>query len=180
MAKKQKEPEETIETGMEVEATKGDLGEDDVSKPKVTEVVQDQQGKVDKVVVQKGVIFRKTIEIPADRIASINREGSGDKNAPGKVIVDVSKKEAEALEPEKEYGLLDKVEQEVPTAEGLRELEASNRVTQAKQSPHQSIDDDTSIPQDMKPQHASSGDEESHPTPNKKTISFCAYSVQGS
>lgn len=188
MAKKQKEPEETIETGMEVEATKGDLGEDDVSKPKVTEVVQDQQGKVDKVVVQKGVIFRKTIEIPADRIASINREGSGDENAPGKVIVDVSKKEAEALtpvgaealEPEKEYDLLDKVEQEVPTAEGLRELEASNRVTQAKQSPHQSIDDDTSIPQDMKPQHASSGNEESHPTPNKKTISFCAYSVQGS
>ena len=120
MAKKQKEPEETIETGMEVEATKGDLGEDDVSKPKVTEVVHDQQGKVDKVVVQKGIIFRKTIEIPADRIASINREGSGDENAPGKVIVDVSKKEAEvltpvgaeALEPEKEYGLLDKVEQD--------------------------------------------------------------------
>jgi hypothetical protein len=36
MAKKQKEPGESVETGMEVEATKGDLGEEDVSKPKVT------------------------------------------------------------------------------------------------------------------------------------------------
>ena len=55
MAKKEIKPEETIKTGMEVEATRGDLGEKDVSKPKVTEVVQDQQGKIDKVVVQKGV-----------------------------------------------------------------------------------------------------------------------------
>ncbi len=48
-----------IEPGMVVEATKGDLGEEDVSKPKVTEVVQDQQGNVDKLVVKKGVIFKK-------------------------------------------------------------------------------------------------------------------------
>ena len=33
-----------IEPGMVVEATQGDLGEEDVSKPKVTGVVQDQQG----------------------------------------------------------------------------------------------------------------------------------------
>src|SRR5215831_6637859 len=87
-----------IEPGMEVEATTGDLGEEDVSKPKVTGVVQDQQGKVDKVVVHKGVIFGKTLEIPADRIASINQEGSGDESVLGKVTVDVSKKEAEALQ----------------------------------------------------------------------------------
>jgi hypothetical protein len=92
MSKKQKNPEEPIETGMEVEATRGDLGEEDVSKPKVTEVEKDQQGKVDKVFVQKGVIFRKTLEIPADRIASINQEGSVDEGVPSKVIVDVSKK----------------------------------------------------------------------------------------
>ena len=73
MSKKHKNSEETIETGMEVEATRGDLGEEDVSKPKVTEVVQDQQGKVDKVVVQKGVIFKKTLEIPADRITYQSR-----------------------------------------------------------------------------------------------------------
>jgi len=92
MAKKQKEAGETVETGMIVEATKGDLGEEDVSKPKVTGVVHDQQGKVDKVVVQKGVIFRKTLEIPADRIASINQEDSVDENVPGKVVVDVGKR----------------------------------------------------------------------------------------
>ena len=83
MTKKQKKPEETIEPGMVVEATRGDLGEEDVSKPKVTEVVKDQQGNVDKLVVQKGVIFRKTLEILADRIASINQKGTVDESVPG-------------------------------------------------------------------------------------------------
>ena len=124
----------------------------------MTEVVQDQQGKVDKLVVQKGVIFRKTLEIPADRIQSIDQEDSEDESIPGKVIVDVGKKEAEsltavgaeALEPEQQHDLLDRMEQEIPTAEGLREIEASNKDTQAK------------------PQHASTGDEESHTLPGKK------------
>src|SRR6266480_6362129 len=141
MTKKHIKPEETIETGMEVEATRGDLGEEDVSKPKVTEVVQDQQGKVDKVVVQKGVIFKKTLEIPTDRIASTKQDSSEDESVPGKVIVDVSKKEAEALTsvgaealaPEQEHELFDRVEQEVPTAEGVWEKEESNSSTQAKQ-----------------------------------------------
>jgi NRAMP (natural resistance-associated macrophage protein)-like metal ion transporter len=159
-----------------VEATGGDLGEEDVSKPKVSEVVQDQQGKVDKVVVKKGVIFRKTLEIPADRISSIDQEGSAHESVTGKVIVDVGKKEAEALTSvgtealvsEEEHNLLDKVEQEVPTAEGLREIEASNSGTRAKQTSAQTIDDDTSIPQEVKPQHGGFGDKESHPSPAKK------------
>ena len=177
MAKKQKEPGETVETGMEVEATKGDLGEEDVSKPKLTEVVRDQQGKLDKVVVKKGVIFKKTLEIPADRIASIDRESGVKENAPGKVVVDVGKKEAEelksvgaeTLEPEEEHNLLDQVEQEVPTAEGLRELEASNIATQAKQTSVQPVDDNTTIPPEAKPQHASSVDEKPFTKPDKKT-----------
>ena len=122
-----------IEPGMEVEATKGDLGEEDVSKPKVTGVVQDQQGNVDKLIVQKGVIFKKTLDIPTDRVQSIDQENTADESTPGKVIVDVSKKEAESLaatgveelDSEQQHDLLDKVEQEVPTAEGLREMEAS-------------------------------------------------------
>jgi len=169
-----------IEPGMVVEATRGDLGEEDVSKPKVTEVVEDQQGNVDKLVVRKGIIFRKTLEIPADRIASINQEGSVDESVPGKVIVDVSKKEAEALTsvgaealvPEEEHNLLNKVEQEVPTAEGLREKEASNSSTQAKQTSVQSVDDDTTIPQEAKMQNASRGDEDSHTEPDKKNNSL--------
>jgi NRAMP (natural resistance-associated macrophage protein)-like metal ion transporter len=151
-----------IEPGMVVEATRGDLGEEDVSKPKVTGVVQDQQGKVDKLVVQKGVIFRKTLEIPADRIQSVDKEDIADESIPGKVIIEVSEKEAEsltavgveALDSEQQHDLLDLVEQEVPTAEGLREIEASDKGPQAE------------------PQHASAGDEESHTLPGKKHHSF--------
>jgi NRAMP (natural resistance-associated macrophage protein)-like metal ion transporter len=176
MTKEQKNQKETIEPGMEVEATRGDLGEEDVSKPKVTEVVEDQQGKVDKLFVQKGMVFKKGLEIPADRITSINQEDSEDERATGKITVDVSKKEAEeltaagveALAPEQEHDLLDKVEKEVPTAEGLREIEASNSSTQAKQTSIQSVDDDTAIPQEAKPHHASTGDEETRTVPGKK------------
>jgi len=164
-----------IEPGMEVEATRADLGEEDVSKPKVTEVVEDQQGNVDKLVVQKGIIFRKTLEIPVGRIASINQEGSVDKSVPGKVIVDVSKKEAEALtsigtealESEQQNDLLDKVEQEVPTTEGLRELEASKQNIQEDQISVQSAYDDTTIPPNEKPQYMGE-DEEPQEAPDKK------------
>ena len=148
-----------IEPGMVVEATKGDLGEEDVSKPKVTEVVQDQQGNVDKLVVQKGVIFKKTLEISADRIQSIDQEDREDERTAGKVIVDVSKNEAasltsigtEALESDQQSDILDKVEQEVPTAEGLRELEASKENIQEEQNSAQSTYDNTTISPDKKP-----------------------------
>jgi len=116
-----------IEPGMVVEATRGDLGEEDVGKPKVTEVVEDKQGKVDKLIIKKGKIFKKTLEIPADRISSIEQEDSEDESVPRKVIIEVGKKEAEALTsvgaealaPEQEHELFDRVEQEVPTAEGV-------------------------------------------------------------
>ena len=164
-----------IEPGMVVEATKGDLGEEDVSKPKVTEVVQDQQGNVDTLVVQKGVIFKKTLEIPADRIQSIDQEEREDERTAGKVIVDVSKNEAasltsigtEALEPDQQSDILDKVEQEVPTAEGLRELEASNENIEEEQNSAQSSNDNTTIPPNEKPQYRSE-DEKPQVDPDKK------------
>jgi NRAMP (natural resistance-associated macrophage protein)-like metal ion transporter len=165
-----------IEPGMEVEATQGDLGEEDVSKPKVTEVVQDQQGNVDKLIVQKGVIFKKTLEIPADRIQSIDQGNMEDEGTPGKVVVEIGKKEAEslaavgveALDSEQQHDLLDRMEKEIPTVEGLREIEASKRITQAEQSSFQSIDENTPIPQEAKRQHASTGDEESRALPGKE------------
>ncbi len=138
MPKKQKpkinekahDPTNDIKPGMEVEAARGDLGEEDVSKPKVVDVVQDQQGNVEKVVVEKGALFKKRLEVPADRVRSIERE-PGDEQAPGKVILDVSEKELEELAP---VGLeelsqadpLDEMERKIPTAEGVREMEASN------------------------------------------------------
>jgi hypothetical protein len=48
-------PEEDIEPGMAVETREGDLGEEGVSKPTVKEIVRHQEGKVNKVVVQKGI-----------------------------------------------------------------------------------------------------------------------------
>src|SRR5579884_2587653 len=135
MAKKQRpDPEQDIEAGMVVEATKGDLGEDDVSKPKVTGVVEDRQGNVKKFEVEKGVVFKKKLEIPADRVQAVEQE-PGTNGQPGKVIVDAGKQEIadlapvgeEALAPEKRHkeDILDRVERTIPTAEGLRELEAS-------------------------------------------------------
>jgi len=86
------------------------------------------------------VIFKKTLEIPADRVRSIDQENIADESTSGKVIVDVGKKETESLtatgveelESEQQHNLLDMVEQEVPTAEALRELEASDKDVQAK------------------------------------------------
>jgi NRAMP (natural resistance-associated macrophage protein)-like metal ion transporter len=147
-----------IEPGMVVEATQGDLGEQDVSKPKVTGVVQDQQGEVDKLIVQKGVIFKKTLEIPADRIRSIDQENIEGESIPGKVVVEVGEKEAEsltavgaeALDSEQQHDLLDRMEKEIPTVEGLREVEASDKDTQAKS------------------QQVNAGDEGQHTLPGKK------------
>ncbi len=121
-----------IEPGMNVEATGGDLGEADVSKPKVADVARDKQGNVEKLVVQKGVIFKKKLEIPADRVESVDRHVHDD--APqGKVKVDVGQEETQSLKAsgkeeelldEKQHGWLDETERAIPTHEGLRELEA--------------------------------------------------------
>src|SRR5579872_3983065 len=97
MPKKQKTREkEHVETGMVVEATKGDLGEDDISKPKVSAVTRNKAGEIEELTVQKGVVFKKTLDIPADRIQAVDQNWQDEKN-PGKVVVDVSKAEAAAL-----------------------------------------------------------------------------------
>ena len=58
---------------MLVEATGGDLGEADLSKPRVTGVTHDRDGQLETIVVQKGVLFNKTLEISADRIESVEQ-----------------------------------------------------------------------------------------------------------
>ena len=65
-----------IEPGMLVEATEGDLGDDDVSSARIKEVERDASGEVTGIVVEKGVVFRKKLEVPADRIEAVE-EGSG-------------------------------------------------------------------------------------------------------
>ena len=135
---------------MSVEATKGDLGEDDISKPKVSDIARNKEGEIEELTVQKGVLFKKKLDIPADRIQSVEQDRR-DEKSPGKVVVDVSKEEAaeltavgeEALSPEEEKGLLDKVERELPTAEGLRDLEARNTARRSKRKPAQHTEEDT-------------------------------------
>ncbi len=178
MSKKQKSDEKHIESGMQVEATKGDLGEDDVSTPKVSAVVQDRRGNVEKLIVQKGVVFKKKLEIPAERIQSVEH-GSTEKSA-GKVTVEVSKDEAAALSatgaeelpPEDQGRLIDKVEEKVPTAEALRQREARRR-TERKSSAraHAEKDESTQAPQDSSPQ-AGEEDEPAQPSTGKRTNFF--------
>jgi NRAMP (natural resistance-associated macrophage protein)-like metal ion transporter len=132
---------EKVEPGMVVEATKGDLGEKDVDRPKVTDVVKDASGHVEKVVVTKGAIFKKKIDVPAERIQSVEQEVEEDTSA-GKLTIETEKGELaaltatgeESLAPENQDGLLDTVEQEIPTAEGLRELEYSGSAAQARRN----------------------------------------------
>ncbi len=53
-----------VEPGMAVETREGDLGESDVSTARVKDVERDVAGDVTNVVVEKGVVFRKTLEVP--------------------------------------------------------------------------------------------------------------------
>jgi NRAMP (natural resistance-associated macrophage protein)-like metal ion transporter len=118
---------------MRVEATEGDLGEQDVSPAIVRDVVKNQHGDVEAVKVSKGNFFQKEFDVPVDRIEAVEPPTSGD-GASGKVILDAKEEELEALRalgPESlpseserpQEGLLDQVEQQVPTTEGMREME---------------------------------------------------------
>ena len=137
---------EDIERGMIVETTGGDLGEEDLSKPKVAEAVVGEQGEVEKLVVEKGLVFKKKLDIPADRIKSVELKFEANQ-AKGKVTVEVSDEEANALKslgeeelaPESQDDILDTVEIKVPTAEGVREMEASNLAKQEERQSPQSL-----------------------------------------
>ncbi len=135
-----------IELGMLIEAEHGDLGEEDISKPKVVEVVRDAQGQVQELVVQKGIFFRKELEIPADRIQDV--EAKTPQYPEGVVMIDTNVKELEKLSSvgheqlltEKEFqeqdGLLDQVEEAMPTVEGLRGLEEEKEELRGKPELH--------------------------------------------
>lgn len=104
---------EDVEPGMAVEASEGDLGEHDVSTARVTDVERDEEGDVTNVVVEKGFIFRKKIEIPAERVEAVeagsgeasertrkDREGASspkNQDESGKVVVSASKQEIRNL-----------------------------------------------------------------------------------
>lgn len=137
-----------IKPGALVEATEGDLGEEDVSKPRVEEVIKDREGKVEKLVVKKGVVFQKRVEVPVKRVQEVvnstpksGHNGVGKENQPGeegKVVIAAAQTETEALKPtgretlaaevkpEQSGDLIEQVEEAVPTDVGLRRMEEQN------------------------------------------------------
>ena len=124
-----KENVNEITPGMLVEATSGDLGETDVSKPKVTDVERDAQGNVQSIEVEKGTIFKKKLDIPVNRIQSVEGETAEE----GEVKVAADEQELERLPAlgtdildDKKFqdDPLDELEQALPTTEGMREREA--------------------------------------------------------
>ena len=123
-----------IAPGMEVEATEGDLGEQDVSRARVTDVEKNQDGKVEAIEVTKGTLFRKKLKVPAARIQAVDTAELAN-GAEGQVKIDASEPELESLEnlgtqmlpivdEKSQEGFLDQVEQQAPTAEGMREKES--------------------------------------------------------
>ena len=90
-----------IEVGMVVEADEGDLGQEDISEAKVTDIVHDQAGNVETIVAEKGTIFRKQLDIPVERIQSVAQETGGDVSdgSPRKVIISASEEEIDVLAP---------------------------------------------------------------------------------
>ncbi len=132
MAEPMKNNVSSIEPGMIVEANEGDLGETDLSKPKVSKVIEDEAGNLEKIVVKKGVIFQKEIEVPAARIEKVvphdDQANKTNGTSAHKVVIAASEAETEALSPVgteslENENILDQVENQMPTAEGMRKLE---------------------------------------------------------
>lgn len=134
--------EDEIVPGMMVEATQGDLGEHDVSPARVIDVKKDRNGEVDAIELEKGALFRKKLEVPADRIEEVDPAQRAD-GRDGQIVVGATEQELEALtalgeeelpseEKQLEKGLLNQVEQLIPTAEGLREREQDIPVERPK------------------------------------------------
>jgi NRAMP (natural resistance-associated macrophage protein)-like metal ion transporter len=130
MSKEGRQDAEAIKPGMIVEATKGDLGEGDVSKPKVEEVERAADGSVEKIKVRKGILFKKELEIPVDRV---QRVSTGKKE---EVVVDAQVAETDALnalgreELLSNANMLELVDDAIPTAESVREKESARQVAE--------------------------------------------------
>lgn len=126
MNKGQKRKINQIKPGMEVEATEADLGEQDISKPRVSDIIKDDKGQVEKVIVKKGILFSKEIKIPAERIQGVQSNN--------KVVITAKEPEVEALGAvgdeslpvDDENDFFDTLEEAIPTDDGLRQKEVRN------------------------------------------------------
>src|SRR5579875_3470064 len=127
-----------IKPGMTVKTPQANLDDSDISRAHVQEVIRDDAGNVQDVVVEKGVVFRKDIVVPADRITQVKPAARG---KPGEVVVDAREGEfdslsavgKEELATEREarvkvpHDVLGEAEEALPTAEGQRQREGQRR-----------------------------------------------------
>ncbi|GCE22841.1 hypothetical protein KDK_66410 [Dictyobacter kobayashii] len=122
---------------MLVETNDKDLGEEDISQPYVQDVIRDGQGHTTKLIIQKGAVFKKQLEVPVDRVQEIvpaRNSASGS----GHVLLDIDEREAETLnargleevasEEEHQETLLGEVEKDLPTVEGVRAMEVQREI----------------------------------------------------
>ena len=81
-----------VRLGMTIRDTKGNLGQKDLSLPKVKAVRRNRQGVVETIIIEKGALFKKALEIPADRILRVE-----ERRALGQVTIDVRERELRGL-----------------------------------------------------------------------------------
>ena len=151
MSDRREQELDAVEPGMEVETTEGDLGERDITKPIVKDVVRDADGDVEKVIVEKGAVFKKQLAVPSGRVEEVRSEDERGDGGRGAVTIGTKPGEVDALTPagaeelparepanpgDDDDSLLGEVQEEVPTAEGLwrKEAETAARGT-AGQTP---------------------------------------------
>ena len=96
-AKGQKPDLNAIQPGMEVEDTARELGENDVSKPLVIDVIRDKHGQVQYVLISKGLLFKKQVLVSVGRIKEVKLDLE-DKKSPGKVVIETSPEDELLLE----------------------------------------------------------------------------------
>ena len=129
-----------IRPGMDVEDTQDLLGKDDITNPKVSKVIRNQQGQVEDIVVDKSPPFGKKIEVPANEIEAVEPEtqqhkdqGEVEIETPPELVQEQREQDEKALADEKKDGLLGEVQRAMPTAEGMRELEEAKKARQDEQ-----------------------------------------------
>jgi len=81
-----------VRPGMSIRDTKGHLGQKDLSLPKVKALRRNRQGAVESIIVEKGALFKKDLEIPADRVLWVEEQ-----RAHGQVTIHVRAKELQAF-----------------------------------------------------------------------------------
>jgi NRAMP (natural resistance-associated macrophage protein)-like metal ion transporter len=129
-----------IQPGMEVEDTGHELGESDISKPQVTAVIRDEQGQVKYLIVSKGLLFKKKVVVPANRIKEVKLEPEN-KQGPGEVVIETNLEDEQELEKRgldilsdiKKGDILAEVQEALPTTEGLEAREAESKQEESKQ-----------------------------------------------